>query len=135
MDRDTEMAARYSDRRSALRQTSRVENLIIEHATIGPVSAIVLDLSREGFRLLLPTSVPCGDEIIIHPPAGMDLLKIRGYVVRQSLTFRDGVKMIECGVEVADTAAWRKHNWFLALRTSSLDHEAATLDAEAESAA
>ena len=115
---------RHDDRRAALRQTSRVESLIVEHATAGTMIATVLDLSREGFRLLLPTSIPCGDELLLHPPVGMDLLKIRGTVIRQCVAVRDGVKKIECGVEVADTAAWRKHSWFLALRTSSVNYEA-----------
>jgi hypothetical protein len=43
--------------------------------------------------------------------------------------------MFECGTEVADTAAWRKHSWFLALRTGSNEYEAAKLRAARAEAA
>ena len=114
-----------ADRRSALRQDSRIPNLSVVHAAIGNMTAIVLDISREGFRLLLPAAVPCGDEILILPPEGTDLLKIRATVVRQSIVEHDHQSMFDCGAEVADTAAWRKHAWFLTLRTGGEKYEAA----------
>ena len=115
----------HDDRRSALRQNCRIDSLTLEHASAGTMTALVRDLSREGFRLLLPVPVPCGDEIILYPPSGFELLKIHGTIVRQSITTYAGKRMIECGVEVADTAAWRKHIWFLTLRTGSDECEAA----------
>jgi len=115
----------HDDRRSALRQSCRIDKLTIEHTSTGTMTAIVQDLSREGFRLLIPAAVPCGDEIILYPPSGFELLKIRGTIVRQSIATHEGKRMIECGVEVADTAAWRKHIWFLTLRHGSDEYEAA----------
>ncbi len=123
MDLQRDELPQLGDRRYALRQKCRVETLMIEHACAGLMTAIVLDISREGFRFLLPDSIPCGDEIILHPPPGSDLLKIRATVVRQSISAHDDRRMIECGAQVADTAAWRKHNWFLALRTGSDEYE------------
>ena len=119
MDGNKNLDPRHDDRRTALRQRCRVDALVVEHPTAGIVTARVLDISRQGFRLLMPYSVPCGDGIVIHPPAGFDLMKIRATIVRQCLSTHDRVTFVECGVEVADTAAWRKHNWFLALLTSS----------------
>ena len=88
MDRTITEDPRDDDRRFALRQRCRVDSLEVEHAVAGIVTAKVLDISREGFRLLMPLSVPCGDGIVIHPPIGFDLLKIRDpqmnwYVRRQ----------------------------------------------------
>jgi len=111
------------DRRLALRQRCRVATLVVEHASVGIFTATVLDISRQGFRLLMPVSVPCGDEILIHPPAGSDLLKIRATIVRQYIMTYESSKMIACGVEVADTAAWRRHNWFLTLRVTSREDD------------
>jgi len=125
MDSVTEEISRFADRRSALRQNCRVQYLTLDHSTAGKLTAIVLDLSREGFRLVLPVAIPCGEEVVIHPPEGMDLLKIRATIVRQSIVMFDGKRSFECGVEVADTAAWRKHTWFLTLRTGSEEYEAA----------
>ena len=119
MDPNTEEISELADRRYALRQKCRAETLVVEHAGMGTMTAVVLDISREGFRLFLPKSVPCGDEVIIHPPADTDLLKIRATIVRQCLVMHDEMRMIECGVKVADTAIWRKHTWFLALRVGS----------------
>ena len=117
MDSSINLDPRDDDRRLALRQRCRTETLAVEHAS-EIVMARVLDISRQGFRLLMPVCVPCGDEIVIHPPDGFDLLKIRATIVRQSLAMNNQVRWFDCGVEVADTAAWRKHSWFLALRTS-----------------
>ena len=125
MNSETERPSQIAERRSALRQKCRVKSLVVEHAVAGLISATVLDLSREGFRLLLPASLPCGDEVLVHPPTGAGLLKIRGTIVRQSIAVHDGVRMIECGVEVGDTAAWRKHGWFIALRAPSPEAAAA----------
>lgn len=135
MDRQGEDKPELDDRRSALRQSSRVETLQVEHATAGVFTANLLDISREGFRLLLPVSVPCGDELLLHPPVGTDLLKIRTTVVRQCLSTHGDTKMIECGAEVADTAAWRKHVWYLKLRSGSAEYEAARQQDETEAAA
>jgi hypothetical protein len=134
MESQTGEPINNADRRSALRQNCRIDTLIVEHASAGSHTAIVQDLSREGFRLLLPVSLPCGDEVLLHPPAGYELLKIRGSIVRQRIAVHEGRRMIECGVEVADTAAWRKHVWFLTLRTGSEEYEAAK-QKSAESAA
>lgn len=124
MDRQMGEVSECADRRSALRQGCRVQSLQVEHPSTGIFTATVLDISREGFRLLLPISVGCGDEILIYPPAGTQLLKIRATVVRQNLHVPEGEKLVECGAQVADTAAWRKHSWFLALRTGSAEYEA-----------
>ena len=121
MDRKSSEDPQHDDRRMALRQRCRVATLVVEHENAGIVTARVLDISRQGFRLQMPLSVPCGDGIVIHPPSGFNLLKIRATIVRQSIVTRDSVRFFECGVEVADTAAWRKHSWFLALRVSSED--------------
>ncbi len=125
MPSQNEEMTSHDDRRAALRQDCRIDTLIVEHSSAGTMTAIVKDLSREGFRLLIPAPIPCGDEIILYPPSGFELLKIRGSIVRQSIAMHDGKRMIECGVEVADTAAWRKHIWFLTLRTGSDEYEAA----------
>jgi hypothetical protein len=135
MSHETEELADYADRRSALRQGCRVETLVAEHESAGLMTAVVLDLSRQGFRLVLPVQVHCGDEIILHPPSGYDLLKIRATIVRQSVSVEADRKVIECGAEVADTAAWRKHSWFLALRTGSIEYEDAKRRAEEAAAA
>lgn len=115
----------FAERRAALRQRCRVETLSVEHDDAGIMTAIVLDLSRDGFRLLLPRPVPCGDEIVLHPPEGAGLLKIRATVVWESLAMHNDVRMIACGAEVGETADWRKHNWFLALRKGIETHAAA----------
>jgi len=105
------------DRRDALRQHSKVETLTIEHETVGLVEAKVLDISRRGLRLLLPRVIPCGDEITLHSPPGMDLFMLRATIVRQTLVTRGDTVWFECGVKVSDTATWR-HIWFLTLRTN-----------------
>ena len=119
MERKSREYPELADRRLALRQNCRVDFLVVEHPTAGIVRTTVLDISRQGFRLLMPVSVPCGDGIIIHPPEGSGLLKIRAAIVRQRMVTRDHRTMVDCGVEVADTAEWRKHAWFLALRTGT----------------
>src|SRR5438552_17446325 len=116
MDYSITEFADIAERRLALRQKCRVETLEIQHETEGTMTATVLDLSRDGFRLLLPRTVPCGDEIIIHPPAGAGLLKIRATIVWQTLATHNDERVFVCGAEVGETADWRKHTWFLALR-------------------
>ena len=46
-------------------------------------------------------------------------------IVRQSIAMHEDKRMFEYGVEAAETAAWRKHIWFLTLRTGSDEYEAA----------
>src|SRR5262245_14113435 len=104
------------DRRDALRQLSKVELVTVEHATLGTLKARVLDISRHGLRMLMPVCIPCGDEIVVHPPQDTELLKLRANIVRQHLVMQEGERWFECGIKVSDAAEWRKHKWFLTLR-------------------
>lgn len=115
--------ARPEDKRLALRQKSWAPFLMVEHPTFGLTAARVGDISREGLRLEMPVAIPCGEEIIIHPPADTELLRLRANIVRQKVVFVGEEPWYECGIQVGDTAAWRKHKWFLALRRSD-DEEA-----------
>ena len=103
------------ERRDALRQTSKVSTLMVEHKTLGMIEAKVLDISRRGLRLLMPRVVPCGDEITIHSPKGMDLFTLHATIVRQSMIMKGTETWFECGIKVSDSATWR-HVWFLTLR-------------------
>jgi hypothetical protein len=110
-----EQAIEMDDRRYALRQKSKVETFLVEHAKLGCHEVRVLDISRNGLRLLMPLCIPCGDEIIIHPPKGTELMKLRANIVRQRLMLQGEERWFECGMQIADTAEWRKHKWFLTL--------------------
>lgn len=114
-----------AERRHVLRQKCRVKTLTIEHLTEGLLKAIVLDLSKDGFRLLLPRSIPSGDLVVIHPPdppEGAALEKICATIVWQAARMHNNVRMIECGVRVESVEDWRRHTWFLALRAGTYEY-------------
>ena len=112
----TEQEMLLSDRRDALRQKARVGSVLVEHPVTGTVEAMMLDTSRRGMRLLMPKCVPCGEEIIVHPPSGTDLLRLRAQIIRQRVVKQGDEQWFECGIQVSDSAEWRRHKWFLALR-------------------
>ena len=107
------------DRRNALRQKCRVDMLIIEHAEIGRVGCLVMDISRKGFRLRMPVCIPCGSVVQVHPPHGETLRVSEARIVRQQYVENNGKTWFECGVQFTEEAELRRHTWFLTLRNAA----------------
>ena len=106
------------DRRDALRQKCRAKTLVIEHPYLGRFECACVDISRKGLKLRMPVCIPCGSEILIHPPEGMELRVGKARIVRQQLVEVHGATWFECGIQFTEQAELRRHTWFLTLRCS-----------------
>ncbi len=104
------------DRRDALRQKCKAKSLIIESSSGQLIECPVADISRKGLRLMMPVCLPCGSEILIHPPQGVELRVGRARIRRQQVVERNGETWFECGVQFTEQAELRRHTWFLAMR-------------------
>ena len=107
------------DRRDALRQESRVINLIAEHEERGRFMCEVTDVSRRGMRLRMPVCLPCGSEITIHPPYNESLKPSQAKIIRQQVVQDGDAVWYECGVRYTDAAELRRHTWFITLRRAA----------------
>jgi hypothetical protein len=106
------------DRRNALRQKCRAKTLIVEHPQMGMFECPCLDISRKGLKLRMPVCVPCGSEVLIHPPEGTELRIGRARIMRQQVVDEDNATWFECGIRFTEQAELHRHTWFLTLRNS-----------------
>ena len=104
------------DRRDALRQKCIAKTLHVEHAQMGCFECPCVDISRKGLKLRMPVCMPCGSEVLIHPPAETSLRVGRARIVRQHLVEEAGQTWFECGIQFTEQAELRRHTWFLTLR-------------------
>ncbi len=111
-----ELDITVDDRRDALRQRSTVDTLWVESHGQGMHLCSVLDISRKGMRIRMPICLPCGAEMLIHPPIDAALRPARARIVRQHVVEIDGETWIECGIQFTEEAELRRHTWFLTLR-------------------
>lgn len=107
------------DRRDNLRQSSRMHQVVLEHAEAGLILCTIEDVSRGGLRVRLHTSLPCGAEVLVHPPEGTSLKPEPARIVRQQLIDCGAEEIFECGIHFTDEAAQARHTWFLTLRKAA----------------
>lgn len=108
------------DRRDALRQSCLIDTLLVEHPTMGQIVCQVMDISRRGLRLRMAINIPCGSDVILHPPKGVELSRSRARIMRQQVVDApDGTTFFECGLRFTEEAELRRHKWFLTLRKAA----------------
>lgn len=118
-EKETLTNALLDDRRNALRQKCRAKTLLVEHPQLGTFECPCIDISRKGLKLRMPVCVPCGSEVLIHPPKDTELRVGRARIVRQHVVDDASGTWFECGIQFTEHAELRRHTWFLTLRNSA----------------
>ena len=107
------------DRRCALRQPTVQITIFVDHAGYGTHRVDLVDISRSGARFQTATYLPCGGEILMHPPVDAPLLSSRARIIRERIILTAQGERYEYGVQFTDGAELRRHTWFLALREAA----------------
>ncbi len=106
----------YLDKRESTRHQSLLQGISVEHAQVGRLLVEVINLSRGGLLLRLPASLPCGEEVLIYPPAHTGLRPTPARIVRQRFVEGQEQSFIECAVRFTDPAELRRRTWFITLK-------------------
>ncbi len=109
----TEQTMRLTENRTALRQLARRVKLSGRYLGRRRFEGTLQDISRRGLRIRSATNVPCGQQILIQPPAGVGLEPIDCRVMRVQVVGTEDESVFDYGVQITAGSRDRGHRWFL----------------------
>jgi hypothetical protein len=116
MEKKLEIVTTPDDRRDSLRQPAVTLKFVVEDETGTQHEAEIRDVSRTGLRFRAGKSFTEGSAVVLHPPAGHDLLPCKAQIMRHYAVMEAGEKTIEYGVRFLEWELKERHAWFLKLR-------------------